>query len=291
MKLYFGSSCVHLADKINLEKGNLLIKNFPNAETYLRVLDKPENCFLVQTTKTDSDIVELILALDAFNDYGVKTNLIITYFGYSKQDKRFEEGEAISAKALAKVFAERARKVFLIDSHIFRGEGEFGFFGLRMENVSAVPFLAEHAKEFVSNPIILAPDLKASLLAEKFQKIIGGETSAFKKERAASMDVGENYDAPISSVSGEINCTGRDVLIVDDMIVTGGTIVRAIEKLKTQKPNKIIVTAVHGAFIEGALEKILAAGADKVFTTDTIKNPAAEVSVALLIEEIVKRYE
>ncbi len=291
MKIYFGSACVHLADKINLEKGNLLTKKFPNAETYLRVLGKPENCFLVQSTKTDSDIVELILALDAFNDYGVKPNLIIPYFGYSKQDKRFEDGEAISAKALAKVFSERAGKIFLIDPHIFRGEGKFDFFGLRMESVSAVPFLAEHAKKLASNPIILAPDFNASLFAEKFQKILGGETSSFEKKRAAGAVAGEKYEAEIDKVSGEINCAGRDVLIVDDMIVTGGTIVKAIEKIKQQKPAKIIVCAVHGAFIDGALEKILSVGAEKVFTTDTIKNPAAEVSVGKLIERIVENYE
>lgn len=291
MKIYFGSSCAHLAEKISFPKGNLLIKKFPNAETYVRILDKPENCFLVQSTKTDSDIVELILALDAFNDYGVKPNLMIPYFGYSKQDKRFEEGEAVSAKALARIFSERCQKIFLIDSHIFRGEGKFEYFGAQMENVSVVSLLAERAKNFASNPIILAPDLKASALAEKFQKIIGGEISAFEKEREAGKAQGEIYEAKISEVSGEINCAGRDVLIVDDMIVTGGTIVKAIEKIKSQNPAKIIVCAVHGAFTEGALEKILAAGTEKVFTTDTIKNPSAEVSVGQLIERIVKNYE
>ena len=132
MKIYFGSSCAHLAEKISFPKGNLLIKKFSNGETYLRVLGKPENCFLAQSTKTDSDIVEMILTLDAFNDCGVKPNLIIPYFGYSKQDKRFQEGEAISAKALARVFSERAGKIFLIDSHIFRGEGKFEYFGAQM---------------------------------------------------------------------------------------------------------------------------------------------------------------
>ena len=133
MKIYFGSACFHLAEKVNLEKGNLLAKKFPNRETYVRILGKPENCFLVQSTKTDSDIVELVLVLDAFNDYSIKPNLIIPYFGYSKQDKRFEEGEALSAKALAKVFSERAGKIFLIDSHIFRSDGKFEFFGMQME--------------------------------------------------------------------------------------------------------------------------------------------------------------
>jgi len=291
MRIYFNSAVAHLAEKINLEKGSLLIKKFPNSETYVRILNKPENCFLVQSTKIDSDIVEMILALDAFNDYGVRPNLIIPYFGYSKQDKRFEEGEAISAKALAKVFSERCQKIFLIDSHIFRSDGKFEYFGAQMENFSAVPLLAEHAKKFVSNPIILAPDLKASALAEKFQKILGGETFAFEKEREAGKARGEIYEAKVSEVSGEINCAGRDVLIADDMIVTGGTIVKAIEKIRAQKPAKIIMCAVHGAFTEGALEKILAAGAEKVFTTDTIKNPAAEVSIAPLIERIVKSYE
>ena len=291
MKIYFGSACVHLTEKVNLEKGNLLTKKFSNGETYIKILGKPENCFLVQSTKTDSDIVELILALDAFNDCGVKPNLIIPYFGYSKQDKRFQEGEAISAKALARVFAERAQKIFLIDPHIFRGEGEFEYYGTAMETVSSISLLAEHAKKFVSNPIILAPDLKASALAEKFQKILGGETFAFEKERESGKALGEIYEAKVSEVSGEISCAGRDVLIVDDMIVTGGTIVKAIEKIRAQKPAKIFVAAVHGAFTEGALEKILAVGASKVFTTDTIKNPTAEVSIAQLIERIVKSYE
>lgn len=291
MKLYLGSSCAHMAEKISLPKGKLLVKEFPNDETYVRIFDKPENCFLVQSTKTDSDIVELILALDAFNDYGVKPNLIIPYFGYSKQDKRFEDGEAISAKAIMKIFSEKAGKIFLIDPHIFRGEGEFNFFGTTIEAVSLIPMLAAHAKKMVHQPLILSPDMKASKHAKQFENILGGETFAFEKIRARGSVEGNVYEARISEILGETYCKGKDVLIVDDMIVTGGTIVKAIEKIKQQSPAKIIVCAVHGAFIEGALQKILSAGASKVFTTDTIKNPAAEVSVAPLIEEIVKTHE
>ncbi len=290
MKIYFSSAAAHLAEKVNIEKGKILIKKFPNGETYLRITNIPENCFLVQSTKTDSDIVEMILALDAFNDYEIKPNLIIPYFGYSKQDKRHQEGEAISAKAFAKVFSGNAGKIFMVDPHIFRGEGPFEYFGMKMEAVSAVPLLAEHAKKFVSNPIILAPDLNASKHAQVFAQSFGTESAAFEKKRGEKIIEGKIYEDRIASVSGEVFCEGRDVLIVDDMIVTGGTIVKAIKKLREQKPNKIIVAAVHGAFANGALEKILAAGCQKVFTTDTIKNLSAEVSVGQLIERIVKDF-
>ncbi|MCD6513142.1 MAG: ribose-phosphate diphosphokinase [Thermoplasmata archaeon] len=250
------------------------IKKFPDGECYVRINEEIEHAIIIENTYPDEKIIELFLLQDAARRMAGKIDVVIPYYGYGRQDKIFEGGEAISAEKMAKLIEQDAERIVLVNphkKHISR------FFSIPVDIIDATPILAEYFKGKVD--IVISPDAGAEHMAKKAAEIMGCEYDYLEKTRISGNEV------IMKPKRMELN--GRNVLIIDDIISTGGTMREAIKQIKAQGANKIHVACIHGLFIGNADEKILQAGADEIVTTDTIESAYSKVSIAPLIAPLI----
>lgn len=279
-----GTSASTVAEDISKELkqplANTTIKRFPDDELYVRILDdiEGEDVMLIQTTYPDTKIVELFLLQDAVCEAGAnKIIAILPYFGYSRQDKKFENGEAISARAIAEHISLHADHIITVDPH---KEHLLDFFNIPTTNCSAVSEIAKYLgrKEI---DLVLAPDKGAKEIARVAATFIGCEYDYLEKTRINGTTV--------EIRPKNLKASNKTVSIVDDIISTGSTMAKAIKELKKQGAKKILVACTHGLFINGAKEKLTSAGCDEIISTDTIENEFSKVKVApTIVKSLLK---
>jgi ribose-phosphate pyrophosphokinase len=251
-------------------------KRFPDDEFYIRVLDPidGEDVLIVQTAYPDPKIIELFIMQDAAHDAGAKKiTVVLPYFGYSRQDKKFEDGEAISARAIAQHISLHADSVITVDPH---KDHILKFFTVPAYSCSAVPAIAQYLKE-KNIDFILAPDKGAKDRAKEAATLIHCEYDYLEKTRIDGTTV--------KITPKKLDAYGKHVAIIDDIISTGGTMANSIRELKRQGAKSVSVACTHGLFVNEAKEKLLSAGCDDIIATDTIKNEFSKVSVAQCIAE------
>ncbi|MEM1513681.1 MAG: ribose-phosphate diphosphokinase [Candidatus Thermoplasmatota archaeon] len=271
MKIVAGSSSKNLAkrisEKLNVEMAKIILKRFPDGECYVRIDGEFEHAIIIQNTYPDENIIELFLIQDAVSRFAKRIDVVIPYYGYGRQDKIFEKGEAISAMKIAKLIEESADRVILINPH---KEHIKNFFDIEVNICDATPLLVKYFNKKID--AIISPDEGAIEMAKKSAEILNCEYNYFKKERISSDEV-------IMELK-DMNVEGKRALILDDIISTGGTMKKAVEILKKQGAKEIYTACIHGLFINNADKKILEAGCNEIVSTDTIETKYSKVSVA-----------
>jgi ribose-phosphate pyrophosphokinase len=268
----------NLANKIQQPLLQATYKRFPDDEFYVRLLDdiSGEDVLVVQTAYPDPKIVELLLMQDAVHDAGAKKiTVVLPYFGYSRQDEKFEEGEAISSRAVAQHISMHADCVITVDPH---KEHILKFFMVPAYSCSAVSTIAQYLKE-KNIDFILAPDKGAKDRAKEAATLIDCEYDYLEKTRIDGTTV--------KITPKKLDARGKHVAIIDDIISTGGTMANSIKELKKQGAATVSVACTHGLFVGGAKEKLLSADCDEIISTDTIETEFSKVSAADCIAEIL----
>jgi len=288
LKLMMGPSSQGLGRRLSillsLDLVNFEWKIFPDGESYFRLLSKVDDSVILVHSLTppqDKRIVELFFLLKLLSDYRAKDIiLVIPYLAYMRQDKRFLDGEIVSVEVLADLL-----KTFDIDRYVFVDvhSGEvLKFFGDRAMEVSAFPLIGDFLSKYhLINPIVIAPDAKAFKYAETVAKIIGAESDYIVKRRDRS-------SGAVESELKEFNVGGRDVILVDDIISTGGTMINAIKILKEHGANRVFACCTHGLFIGNAVINMFNAGVYDIISTDTIESYYSRVSAAPAIASAIK---
>lgn len=260
-------------------------KKFPDGERYFRIvdeIDEDEEVIIIQSTgyPQDENMMELFFILDTLSDMNVKDITVVSpYLGYSRQERRFKDTECISAKATARLIqAMNVKRVISINLH---EESICDLYDIPVDNLSAMPAIAEYIKENTDEkPVILAPDKGAQNFAKEIATILDTEYDYLEKVRLSP----EKVETKTKSISID----DRRVVIIDDIISTGGTIVNAIEILKQQGATAVDVYCVHPVLVNDAVLKINAAGADNLQATNTLKSEVAGISVAKTIANHIK---
>ena len=282
-----------LAPLLEMEFVALESRRFPDGEGYVRVpydsieAVRAEPVVFVSNTYPDSGILETILLLEAIGDVrrgnlanykgkepqslpdvGKGIYLAIPYYGYSRQDKRFSPGEAISARVIGEMLARCCDGIAILDLH---APAILENLSVPVEFVSAMSEIAERLTENVSPDFILSPDKGAIARATEVANLMGCEFSYLEKTR---------IDAhTIEHQPKDLDVNGKVVAIVDDMISTGGTICRASDALRRQGATAVHAACTHGLFTAGAISR-LANHVDGVHSSDSLPNPRAVVSSA-----------
>ncbi|AAL80360.1 ribose-phosphate diphosphokinase [Pyrococcus furiosus DSM 3638] len=270
--LVIGSGAKHLEGEIK-EKApitNVEIKKFPDGEKYVRILEKGDKAIVVQSTYKPQDefLIEALLLGDALRENGYrKLKIVIPYMAYSRQDRVTKEGEPISIRAVLKMLGLYYDELYVMDIH---NPKTLEFFPGRAENILPSKEIAEYFSDKLGEGIILAPDKGALERAKAIAEILGLEYSHFEKKRISPTEV---QMTPVN-----IDVKGKNVLIVDDIISTGGTMIKATEILRKLGAEKVFVAATHGVFAEGAIER-LSKAVDELAVTNTIPTPVSKISI------------
>jgi len=282
------SSSLGLAAKLSrLLSRDLLVaeeKVFPDGEKYLRIPRKLEgDVVLVHSLHQPQDerFVQLLLAVDAAKGAGAsRLAVVVPYFAYARQDKRFLEGEPVSVGALLKaVEAAGADALVVVDIHKPSSLDEW--LTIPHRNVIPIKELVSYFQGKLRDPAVLAPDKGAFHRAQLAAQSLGAECDYLEKSR--DRVTGEVRIAPKN-----VNVSGRDVLFIDDIISTGGTLAAAAKEVLALGARRVYAACTHALLVSSALDKLYAAGIEEVIATDTVPSPVSKVSIAESVAEATR---
>lgn len=247
---------------------------FADGEFKVQAALDDERVVIVASTVSSDAHIELLQLQDIAGQYAEEVVTVIPYMGYSRQDEAFNEGDPVSARAIARAISTGTDRVLTVTPH----EPEIcDFFDVPCDAVDGAPLLAEPLPGDLSDPLFLAPDEGATDLASSVRNAYGsGGTDFFEKSR--DHDTGD-----IELHPSETDVTDRDVVVTDDIIATGSTMSKAIEQLRTRDVGRVFAVCVHPMLTANARTKLADAGVEAVYGTDTIERTVSTVSVASLI--------
>jgi ribose-phosphate pyrophosphokinase len=272
LKVFSGTANLPLAEEIcqNLEIkiGQANTTRFSDGEYNFQILEnvRGKDCFIVQPTcrPVDANIMELLIMLDAFRRSSAKRiTAVIPYYGYSRKDRKDRPRVPISSKLIANLITEAgADRVLLFDLHAGQIQG---FFDIPSDHLFAAPVLVKYFQNLaLQNLTVVAPDAGGVERARAYGKRLGAELAIIDKRR----DYDKLGEVEVLHVVGEVE--GRTALIVDDMIDTAGTLVKAAEALKRSGAETVYATATHAVFSDPAVERIEGSPIKEVVVTNTI---------------------
>jgi ribose-phosphate pyrophosphokinase len=289
MKIVLGPASKELGERIakstGIEKVTVTHKTFPDGETYVRLEGnvQDDHVVIVQTTSPPQDnrLIQLAFMVDAAKRNGAKkVTVVAPYLAYARQDKIFLHGETISIETIARMLSIAGVDALItVNVHSADALSEFPF---SAKSLSAIPLLAEHfTRRGFKKAFALAPDKGAMHIVEEAKKVLGGECGHLEKQR-------DRYTGQVNVAKKTFDVKGRTVLIFDDIISTGGTIVGAARILKELGAARVFAACVHPLLIGDAEKRILDAGVEEIVGTDSVPSRVSKVSLAPLISEELK---
>lgn len=250
---------------------------FPDGEHYLKAGALDDTTLMIGSVPDNDALVQLLLLIDACDTTDIR--LIIPYMAYARQDKRFNPGEPISARAVARALGAGVKEVFTINIH---EPAILGNFGVPVQNLSLAPDIGTYLKgKNLDNPLILAPDEGAAYFAENVAKAAGFDYDHLEKTRLS----GES----VRMAPKNLDADSRTVVIVDDIISTGGTIATASQMLYSQGATEVYTACVHGVLTGGAYVRLIAAGIKEISSSDTLERGCSRYSAADRIAAAIRK--
>jgi ribose-phosphate pyrophosphokinase len=282
-----GPASADLAEKIAKRLGARLVpvelRVFTDGESKVKMDKAGRNCAIVQSTHPppDTHLMQALMMAKKCADDGAKdVCAVIPYLAYARQDRAFLDGEIVSVALVAKMLkAAGVKHVVTVDIHSQLAMSHFD----SIENVSSIPLLADYASKMkLRKPIAVSPDAGGADRAKEFAKHLKTDSVAMKKSRdrtTGEVTIDEKLDVDVS---------GRDAVLVDDMISSGGSIVKAAQVLRKNGAGKIYAMCAHALLIGDAADKIKAAGVQDIIATNSIPGEYAKVDLSPAIAKALK---
>jgi len=266
-----------VADRLGAPLLGAEFKVFPDGESKFTLSEKVsgKNVLLVQSTHApvDQHLFQLLLASHQLSEEGAKVTAVVPYLAYARQDKEFLPGEGVTLGVIAHLMRSMGvRRLVTVDIHSAEGLALFSF---PTYSVSAVPSLVEYAKERfdLRDPVVISPDFGGSKRTEAFAQLYGAKFLQLSKTR-------DRTTGDVSVKESSLAVEGKEVIIVDDIISTGGTVRAAAEAVLKQGARKALAVCVHGLFVGDAIQKLEAAAVEPIVCTNTVPGKYSKVDVA-----------
>lgn len=295
MKIFSGTSNQPLAraicKSIGVELGKCTVKPFPDGETFVKIEEnvRGEEVFVVQPTSppTNHHLMELFIMMDALRrSSAARITAVLPFYGYARQDRKDQPRVPITAKLVANLLvASGANRVLTVDLHAQQIQG---FFDIPVDHLYAAPVMYDYLKKKnLTNLVVVSPDAGGIKMAHAYSQTLEAELAIVAKRRKSATEV-ESV-----AVIGDID--GKNVLLVDDLTETAGTLTAAAALLKEKGAKQIIACVSHAILNDTGIERLRKSVIDELITTDTVQRPAIDgvkittLSVAGLLGEAIKR--
>jgi ribose-phosphate pyrophosphokinase len=275
-----------LASELKAKLIPVFSKKFPDGESYVRIDSdvQGEDVVIVQTTSPPQDerMMQLFLTASAAKDNGTKKiTAVVPYFAYSRQDKIFLPGETFSAKTVVDLLkACGVTQIITVNAH---NPTALKHFTIPTKDLSAIPLLAKYfVDKGFEGAVSLSMGKKGLATAEEAANVLKGAADYVPTQR-------DRHTGKATIEEKPLNVKGKVAIIFDDIISSGGTMIRAVAHTKRQGANKVYAACVHPLLIADSREKIIQNGADAVIGTDSVPSPVSVVSVAPVIAEALRK--
>jgi ribose-phosphate pyrophosphokinase len=297
LKLFTGNAHRELAKEIakvlRVPVGQALVGRFPDGEVDVKILEnvRGADCFVLQPTSypANDNLMELLLIIDAMRRASAwRVTAVMPYYGYGRQDRKAEPRVPISAKLVADLLAASGtHRVLTMDLHAGQIQG---FFDIPVDHLYANPVLIDYfRKRKLANDksVVVSPDAGGVERARAFAKRLESGLAIIDKRRLSP------HEAAVMHVVGEVK--GKIALIIDDLVDTGGTLVKAAQALKEAGAVKVFAAAAHGVLAGPAIERLNASPVEELVITNTIplngksSKKIKVLSVASLLAQAIKR--
>lgn len=264
------------------------LRSFPDGETYLRVEsgDLAGRAVVVVCTLQDPDrrFLPLAFMADTLRELGAScVGLVAPYLAYMRQDRRFQPGEAVTSKSFASLLSARFDWLVTVDPHLHRWHALSDIYSIPTEVVHAAPWLSAWIREHVARPLVIGPDAESEQWVREVADKVGCPYLVLEKVRSGDRDVS------VSAVPDIQQWRSRTPVLVDDIVSSAATMSETVRQwIEAHLPAPICV-AVHGLFAAGAYEKLQAAGAARIVTTNTVPHASNEIDVSPALLPAVRR--
>lgn len=296
IKIFTGNAHPKLAEEIcqtiKVPLGKAYVGRFADGEVEIKIEEniRGKDCFLIQPTcpPVNENLMELLIMLDALLRASAKRiTVVLPYYGYGRQDRKVEPRVPISAKLVAKLITVAgANRILALDLHA----GQIGgFFDIPVDHLFAMPVMLDyfHNKN-LNQPVVIAPDPGGVERARAFAKRLDAGLAIIDKRRP------KPNEAAVMHVIGEVK--GKETIILDDMVDTGGTLIKVSEALKKEGAKKIYAACTHAVLSGNAVKLVDSSNLEKMVVTNSIPltkekqiNKIEILSIAKLLGEAILR--
>lgn len=256
------------------------LKSFPDKESHILIHDiescRGQDVQILHRCypKQDSSLLQLFLICKTVSKIANRVEAVVPYLPYARQDKLWKAGEALSAEVVCGLLASAgATSLATFDCHFVKREGETSYGGLRIRNFSMAQELVRYFREKKPDALLISPDQGAKYIVSQAGGMsmakVRGEYTGSKKQAAR----------PVASLSADFDVKGREVVILDDMIAGGGTMIRATRAMLDAGAKSVCCGCTHGLFLGNAYTKIQEAGAEEIVATNTIATEASKIDI------------
>jgi ribose-phosphate pyrophosphokinase len=268
LRLFAGNSNKPLATSVAAALGrplnNILCDRFPDGEIKVRILDdvRGADVFVIQSTNSNDALMELLIIADALRRASAnRITAVLPYFGYARQDRKHEGRVPITAKLVANLIVTSGiERLLTIDLHAMQIQG---FFDIPVDHLGALPVQLEYLRSLeLEKPIVMCPDIGSIKIADAVARRLGFPLAILDKRRLS------DSETSVSNVIGEIE--GHDVIIVDDMISTAGSMASAVKTVLARGAKKVRALASHAVLCGDAYNRLETAGLTELAFTDTV---------------------
>ena len=283
-----GKTSENLAKELSKKiKANFVkseIRVFADGESKITLIGKisKKKSIVLQSISppVDTNLVQILSLITKAKENSSEVIAVIPYMGYARQDREFLPGEIVTMKVLGKLFKSAgASKIIVVDIHSSIG---LKHFSIKTKNVTAIPDLVGFFKKLsLKNPLIVSPDQGGKERAKEFAKEFNSDYISLEKTRDRKTGKVKIKTKNLEEVKN------RDLILVDDIISTGGSIIKATQFLKKQKCKRIYVACTHALLMNDAEKKIKKAGVTSIISTNTIPGKTSKVDISKTIAKAI----